>query len=96
MFFSLIYIYLRLPFVTPDSVSLARQLEMCSIAQEGERASPAQQGSQLIGCHFLVTTLVDKPIYLLNLYQIVRNWFISVFINVFLYWLALSSKAISC
>ena len=35
--------------------------EKCSIAQEGERGSPAQQqGSQLIGCHFLVTTLVDK------------------------------------
>ena len=29
-------------------------------------------------------------------YLIVKNWFISVFINVFLYRLAFSSKAISC
>ena len=41
--------------------SLARQLQMCSIAQEGKRANPAQQqSSKLIGCHILVTTLVDK------------------------------------
>ena len=34
---------------------------MCSESTNGERASPAQQqDSQLIGCHFLVTTLVDK------------------------------------
>ena len=41
-------------------------LEMCSIAQEGERTSSAQQqGSQPIGCHFLVTTLVDKHAHIL-------------------------------
>ena len=39
---------------------------MCSIAQEGERASLAQQqGSELIDCHFLVTTLVDKHAHIL-------------------------------
>ena len=27
-------------------------LEMCSVSTNGERASPAQQDSQLIGCHF--------------------------------------------
>ena len=26
-------------------------LEMCSVSTNGDRASPAQQGSQLIGCH---------------------------------------------
>ena len=27
-------------------------LEMCSVSTNGERASPAKQGSQLIGCLF--------------------------------------------
>ena len=48
-----------------------------------------------MGCHFLVTTLVSKHAHILvNLYLIVKNWFISVFINVLLYRLALSAKAI--
>ena len=39
---------------------------MCSLAQEGERASSAQQqSSQLIGFHLLVTTLVDKHAHIL-------------------------------
>ena len=84
--------YIRIAF------SIELRLRLCSIAQEGERASLAQQqGSELIGCHFLVTALVDKHAHILvNLYLIVKNWFISVFINVFLYRLALSSKGISC
>ena len=41
-------------------------LEMCSVSTNGERASPVQQqGSQLIGCHFLFTTLVDKHAHIL-------------------------------
>ena len=38
---------------------------MCSVSTNGERASPAQQGSQLIGCQFLVTNLVDKHAHIL-------------------------------
>ena len=37
---------------------LACLLEMCSVSTNGERASPAQQGFQLIGCHFSYT--LDK------------------------------------
>ena len=33
-------------------------LDMCSVSTNGERASPAQQGFQLIGCHF--PTTLDK------------------------------------
>ena len=53
---------------------LINKLEMCSIAQEGERASPAQQpGSQLIGCHFLVATLVDKHAHILEMCSVSTN-----------------------
>ena len=34
------------------------KLEMCSVSTNGERASPAQQGFQLIGCHISYT--LDK------------------------------------
>ena len=33
-------------------------LEMCSVSSNGKRASPAQQGFQLIGCHF--SYILDK------------------------------------
>ena len=35
---------------------------MCSVSTNGERASPAQQGFQLIGCHFSYT--LDKHAYI--------------------------------
>ena len=57
----------KLPFTKSngfDHTHTHTKLEMCSIAQEGERASPAQ-GSQLIVCHFLVTNLVDKHAHIL-------------------------------
>ena len=34
---------------------------MYSVSTNGERASPAQQqGSQMIGCHFLLTNFIEK------------------------------------
>ena len=42
-------------------------LEMRSVSTNGERASPAQQGFQLIGCHFFdkYTNILVKslPVY---------------------------------
>ena len=35
--------------------------EMCSVSTNGERASPAQQGSQLIGCH--LSYLISMPTF---------------------------------
>ena len=70
---------------------------MCSIAQEGEQASPAQ-GSRLIGCHFLVATAVDNYAHILvkslpNGQELVH---ISVHkcIPIYTHRLALSSKAV--
>ena len=69
---------------------------MCTIAQEGERAILAQQGSQLIGCHFLVTTLVDKHANILVKSLPYCQELVHISVHVFLYRVALSSKATSC
>ena len=53
---------------------------MCSVSTNGERASPAQQGFQLIGSHFSYT--LDKHTNIQAKYlPEYKNWFISVFIN---------------
>ena len=67
-----------------------RLLEMCSVSTNGERASPAQQqGSQLIGCYYLLITLVDKNAHILvqslpNFQELVH---VSVHMYSYLSWL---------
>ena len=55
-------------------------LEMCSVSTNGERASPAQQGFQLIGCQF--PTTLDKqanivvtflPEYQISVHKCIRS-----------------------
>ena len=65
---------------TPDSVSLARQLEMCSVSTNDERARPAQYGLA-DRVSFFLQDLISMSIYKFNIYLNIKNWFTSVFIN---------------
>ena len=47
-----------------NTIFILHILEMYSVSTNGERASPAQQGFQLIGCNFLISMTIILVKYL--------------------------------
>ena len=55
------------------------------VSTNGEQASPAQQGSQLIGCHFFLFTTADKHANIILIISL-PEYLELVYINAYLGW----------